>query len=286
MKTHFSNTLRAGWRSGWVQSLWERGVQLVFPPRCVACEAYVRRDAFVCPRCRHALFTIEGPMCTICGEPRPAQSGGYAGVDARCGRCIEQRPQYARARSLWEYSGSIADAIQRAKYGGQLWVLRELATQLGPWLLDEIDVLTGAHDPAKSTPQDDQPTPFGQMPAPRILLTSVPMHPKDLRKRGFDVPYLLLNQCLKVRATPYKIVDIVQKVRHTPSQAGLDFAARQTNLRRAFACRPGCEISGATIVLFDDVFTTGATAHEVAKTLRRAGAARVHVFSAARAVGG
>jgi ComF family protein len=242
--------------------------RLFFPPRCAGCDGYLEREGLVCERCRHAVFRIESPLCRICGEPREKLYGGYSGIDAVCGRCSAHRPRFVRARACWEYSGSIADAIQRAKYGERLWILRNLAAELGTWLREELAVISAE----VGTSEDS------------LLLTSVPMHPKDLRARGFDLAHLLLRQCLKPQRRSIRIAQPVLKTRRTPSQASLGYAERRLNLRGAFACHPRADLAGRAVVLFDDVLTTGSTADEIAKTLRRGGASEVYVLSAARAV--
>lgn len=252
------------------RSLATYAARLLFPARCAACGAYADDESFACERCRHAVFRISAPICKICGEPRQPQIGaGYRGVDATCGRCALNPPRYISARARWEYTGSVADAIQRAKYGRELWILRALAHEIGPWLLAQL--LSFESNSASNL-------------SPAALLTTVPMHPLDLKKRGFDLPYLLLRLSLKAARAQREISTLAEKTKRTPAQAGLGYAERRLNLRGAFSCLPGANIAGRDVLVFDDVLTTGATADEVAKTLRRAGAERVFILSAARAV--
>jgi predicted amidophosphoribosyltransferase len=234
--------------------------RLVYPARCVSCEAYLGDDALACERCEHAVFALEGPLCRVCGEPRASIGRGFSGVDEVCGRCLRRRPRFETARACWEYRGTIADALQRAKYRDQLWALRSLASRLRPWLAKQLGEVSASGAP---------------------LLTSVPMHPADLRERGFDAAAMLLRlaapgQCERRR--------LLEKTRRTSPQASLDRMARLTNLRAAFCCPRPDRVAGRHVVLFDDVLTTGATASEVARTLLDAGCGSVRVLTAARSV--
>lgn len=235
-------------------------LRTVFPERCVGCDVFLERPALTCERCSHAVFDIESPICRICANPRRQVGRGYAGVDEICAACQTRRPRFERARARWEFEGVIAEALQRAKYGGELWALRSLARAVRPWLRRRVEALQGRHAP---------------------LLTAVPMHPADLRRRGYNPALMILDMAWrdKLRAG-----ELVRKIRRTPAQAGLSRQERLGNVRRAFECTAPERVAGRKVVVFDDVMTTGATANDVARALRRAGAAEVHVLTLARAV--
>ncbi|MFP4599229.1 MAG: ComF family protein [Persicimonas sp.] len=233
---------------------------MILPPRCVGCDSYLDREGLCCENCAHVVFRVEGPMCSSCGEPRRQIGRGYGGIDELCARCLERRPRFERARAMWEYTGVIAEALQRAKYRRHTWTLRSLALPLGAWLEAELEARGFVAPP---------------------IVTAVPMHVSDLRRRGFNAAMLLGRHALPDRQIHD---DILAKVRKTPAQAGLGRLDRLSNVRGAFACRRPEIVRGRQVVLFDDVLTTGATADEVARTLRRAGASGVHVLTAARSV--
>src|SRR5690554_465142 len=256
-----------------LSSVGDAAARLVFPPQCAVCDEYLRTTPSFCERCEHALFRMDGAHCPICGETLDAHPGSYLSGDVTCARCLEKRPKYERARAFWEYSGSVADAIQRAKYGQRLWIVRNLADAIGPWFRDEVERIN----------QEIVADARGERPAP-LLMTYVPMHPKDLRTRGYNFAGLLLRACLKSAGLRPEVAQLLQKSRQTRSQAGLPHLDRQINLRGAFRCRPRVDLNERAVLIFDDVLTTGATADEVAKTLREAGADRVYILSAARAL--
>jgi ComF family protein len=114
------------------------------------------------------------------------------------------------------------------------------------------------------------------------LMVPVPLHPRKLRERRFNQSAELARTLTRLSGTPFH--EALRRTRYTSSQAGLDREDRLKNLRGAFAVRPraGPHVEGRNILLVDDVFTTGATAHECALTLRKHGAARVAVLTAAR----
>src|SRR5690554_300696 len=266
-----SEIMASAWHH--LSSLGDAAARLIFPPQCAVCDAYLGATTSFCERCAHAIFRLEGALCPICGETRESHPGSYLSEDVTCARCLQKRPKFERARALWEYSGSVADAIQRAKYGQRLWIVRNLAAELGPWFLDEVERIVG----------EMQAEARGARPAP-LLMSYVPMHPRDLRTRGYNFPSLLLRACQKAAGYTPAVAQLLQKTRQTRSQAGPPHLERQINLHGAFRCKPRVELAGRTVLIFDDVLTTGATADEVAKTLRDAGAARVYVLSAARAL--
>jgi len=114
-------------------------------------------------------------------------------------------------------------------------------------------------------------------------LIPVPLHPKRLRERGFNQA-LLLSKTMK-GIPPKKIKPgILKRVRHTPPQVRLNPVERRRNVRGAFALKDPEGVRGKSILLVDDVFTTGATVNECARVLKKAGAGRVSVVTLARVV--
>jgi ComF family protein len=113
------------------------------------------------------------------------------------------------------------------------------------------------------------------------LLAPVPLHISRLRARGYNQALLLARGVARRRHLALA-PRLLARTRSTAEHAHLDAAARHRNVRGAFAVRPGPSIGGRTIVLIDDVLTTGATADACARALRAAGATRIHVFTVGR----
>ena len=118
-----------------------------------------------------------------------------------------------------------------------------------------------------------------------VLITCVPMHPKRLRKRGVNHSELLARGVAREMQLEYG--DVLMRTRNAPQQARLSDAERLRNLKGGFAVRPEwrSRVSGAKILLIDDVFTTGATMNECAKALKVKGAAYIYAASACMAGG-
>ena len=115
------------------------------------------------------------------------------------------------------------------------------------------------------------------------LIVPVPLHWSRLFARRYNQAALLAH-AIHAAGGPPVGADWLIRRRRTPSQGKRNAAARERNVRAAFAVRPGRPVKGRRIVLVDDVFTTGATVGECARVLRRAGAARVDVLTLARTV--
>jgi ComF family protein len=120
----------------------------------------------------------------------------------------------------------------------------------------------------------------GDLAEPDAILP-VPLHPERLRLRGFNQA-LLLAQAFFPDARKRPEPGVLVRLRHTLPQTGMNGAARRKNLRRAFAVSRPETIRGRSVLLVDDVYTTGSTVHECATVLRRAGASRVEVLTLAR----
>jgi predicted amidophosphoribosyltransferase len=240
-------------------------LDLVFPPRCLGCDAYLRRpfDVPCCPPCTAGIFPLDGPICPSCGAPREGFVGSPAGgVDDLCGQCLAEPPAFDSANSCWEYDGIVAEALQRIKYGDDMGRLGQLTEMLHPWALARLQAIA--------------PVP------PDVVIIPLPMHPYDLRRRGFNLPGLMIRRLLK--KTGFVVDDTTLfKTRRTPAQASLSRLERRTNLDGAFEARPP-RTNPAVAILFDDVMTTGATATAAARALKDVGWQKVHVLTAARAL--
>lgn len=182
------------------------------------------------------------------------------GSRAACSECTRHPPAFATARSIGLYLPSadglnpLAAAIQELKYRRQ----RAVAATFGG--------LLAAHYP------------FGD----DALLVPVPLHRSRLRARGFNQA-LLLARALGRRRGLRVASRALARVRATSAQPGLGAAERRRNLRDAFVVHRPDAVRDRTIVLVDDVLTTGATADSCARALRAAGAVRVDVFTVGRA---
>jgi len=123
------------------------------------------------------------------------------------------------------------------------------------------------------------------MPVGAIVVVPVPLHTRKQTQRGFNQAEMIARSALKQLSRPNRFelsTGILQRRRETGSQIGLTRHQRRENLRGAFAVSDPARILNSNILLVDDVYTTGTTASECARVLRRAGAARVWVATVAR----
>ena len=171
-----------------------------------------------------------------------------------CGECLKHPPAFDHTRAALEYAFPTDKLIQALKYGGQL----ALAKLLG-------DLLTKA--------VIDQARPEAILP--------MPLHPARLKTRGFNQALEIAKVISKQLAIPLAL-GIAQRVANTTPQASLPLDARHKNIKGAFACDQ--DLHGQRIAVVDDVMTSGATLNELAKILKRAGAAQVDVWVVTRAV--
>lgn len=226
-------------------------LEFFLPRLCLFCGAAVGEEAqvAVCPECQGRIEWVESPVCPCCGLVFDSREG----PEHLCGPCQKDPPPFRRARAAAVYEGPVAEAIKRFKFGRQMAYLPVLQSWLKQprcqELLEEAD-----------------------------LLAPVPLHPRRLKARGFNQALLLAQGW---EETPLSR-EVVVRLRHTKPQIGLNPKERRENVQRAFAVPHPQEVKGKKVLLVDDLYTTGATAKECARVLRRAGASEVNVLTVAR----
>ena len=218
----------------------------------------------VCVACLDTMRPIEGGLCSICGERliSPHAFSEEHG-EVRCGLCRRLEQPFTKAAAYGSYEGGLRDLIHLLKYQH----VRPAANVLGRMLAEVMGNLSPGFATAK------------------IAVVPVPLFPAKLKQRGFNQAELTARIALKLLAERDRYVvmaDVLSRIRETQSQTGLTRHQRRENLRGAFRVKYPVKISGAEVLLVDDVFTTGTTVSECARILRRAGAARLWVATVAR----
>jgi ComF family protein len=184
-------------------------------------------------------------------------------ADPLCGLCQRLHPPFEKAVAYGSYDGGLRDLIHLLKYQQ----VRPAAGVLGSLLAETITRLEAT------------------LPPGLITVVPVPLHVQKRAQRGFNQSELIVRAALKQLARPERfqaMIGLLVRRRETGSQIGLTRHQRRENLRGAFAVADPALLAERDILLVDDVFTTGTTAAECARVLRRAGAKSVWVATVAR----
>lgn len=230
---------------------------LIYPGCCLLCgQPLAAVQAHFCSLCRQELFTDSQETCPRCA----GTIGPFAVVEGRCQACRKETFGFERVMRLGRYDGLLRDVILRLKnQRGE-----GLAELLGEyWAKEAAARFASLHFEA---------------------MVPVPLHWRRRWQRGYNQSAALCQGLATALHVPYH-PSWLQRVRHTPRQASQTPAGRKANVRGAFRARPGTPLKGRTVLLVDDVMTTGATASEAARGLRAGGAERVVVAVLARAQG-
>lgn len=235
--------------------LLRKTIDILLPPRCLATGIIVDQQGMLNPDFWSQLSFIEKPFCMTCGIPFGFSVAG----EALCAHCMESPPVFDRARSAVTYNDPSRQLLLAFKYGDRL----QAADTFLPWLLRAGSEMILESD----------------------VIVPVPLHARRLWQRRFNQS-ALLARTLAASARKTCLPDALIRLRHTAPQKGMNRKERKENVRGAFCAngRHGGNLAGKNILLIDDVFTSGATLNECARTLKRAGALSVYVLTVARVV--
>jgi len=229
------------------------GMDMVLPPHCGACDAPVDVPGRLCAECWSKVGFITAPYCACCGTPFEIE----AEAGALCAVCIQTPPGYRRARAAILYRSVGRDLILALKMADRTWI----APALGGWM-----ARAGA-----------------ELLADADFIAPVPLHRWRLMVRRFNQSALLAATVSRASGTAC-IANLLIRARATKSQARLSASERRKNVQGAFRLRKRHAklVQGKSILLIDDVITTGATAEACVRALLRGGAAHVDVLTLAR----
>lgn len=221
-----------------------RVVDALLPRACFLCVA-PSGDQLLCPACREALPVLPTECCPLCALPTPGA--------AICGACLKHPPHFDASHAVYRYEFPIDALIHALKYGHRLASADFLASAL----------LTTA---PRSSPD---------------LIIPVPLAPNRLAERGFNQAVELARPLAQHWRVPLETTGVTRAIDTLP-QASLPWKDRARNIRQAFSC--SVDLHGKSVLVVDDVMTTGATLDELAGTLKTCGAARVANLVLARAL--
>ncbi len=231
-------------------ALFDPFLSLLYPPRCLVCNTL--GESGLCGGCAAQIIPIAAPFCAVCGQT-------LAPDDSGCADCRRRRPAFVRARSLGAYDGVLRHAIHQFKYRERPQLAGPLGRLLAAYAREQASALNDLQFDA---------------------LLAVPMHPVRQRQRGYNQSARLaqvVGSELGLPTSPNALV----RIRPTRPQVGLSAEARRTNLHGVFAVKQTEWVAGKTLLLMDDVVTSGSSLYECSVTLKAAGAAAVYALTLA-----
>jgi ComF family protein len=229
---------------GWLQT-----AQRVWPSTCVLCRSRAEPGVDICSPCA-ADLPANPTSCPRCALPLQGSQGVVL-----CGRCQTRAPLFDGSFVPYLYAYPLDHLIQRLKFGNHVPCGRVCGTLFAQaWMARNLE--------------------------PPNLIVPVPLGTRRYRSRGYNQAHEIARSISRVIRVPVH-TNLLQRVRETPEQVGLKRKERRRNVRGAFQLAG--KLDGKRVAIVDDVVTTGSTVNEIARVLRRAGAAHIEVWAIARA---
>ena len=224
-----------------------RLLDLIYPRRCVVCDEIVDRPgSSVCSNCSDKIIYIKDPCCMKCGKQLKKEGQEY------CSDCEKMKHDYIQGTALYDY-GSMADSVFRFKYAGRMeyakFYGKELYREKADWL---------------------------SMIRPDALIP-VPIYSAKKRKRGYNQAELIARELSRYSGIPLN-TQLIVRTRKTKALKDLSYMERQNNLKRAFKIYKN-DVKLSTIVIIDDIYTTGSTIDAMARILREAGVTGIYFMT-------
>ena len=234
---------------------WRSLIDIIYPRYCLICSNSINDSSYegACASCLEKIDINVSPFCKKCGfclrSVKMAKDS--------CSKCDHKQYYFDRALSVCEYSGIARKCIQLFKYKRKLKIGRNLSRIMLAFLKDHFSV--DSID----------------------LITAVPLHRSKLMERGFNQAEILAES-IRLNLNLPASFDNLKRIRKTLSQYQLPLAKKQRNISGAFDCTDKAFFKNKSILIVDDIFTTGATLNECSRVLKNAGAKRVYTLTMAR----
>ncbi len=238
-------------------------LDLIFPETCPACDSPIGKKERLCRECLSTITLIGNlSSCAACGIPfgfyKHGEEGEGNGREGHlCGRCLTEPFSFSKARSIALYDGKLIDIIYEFKYRGKLGhggFLSGLLADNMPYDRSGFDVIV-----------------------------PVPVHIKKLRSREYNQSAVLAVNLAKSVGVGHDLFGL-RKIKDTRPQFEIEKEdERRRNVKGAFSVADAGAFAGRSVLVVDDVFTTGSTSDECARVLLKAGASEVSVLTVARA---
>lgn len=229
--------------------------EVIFPARCLGCDEILhsRSGQMFCSACGNKIHFITGSICNICGTTFPDSPA----QNHVCGDCLEKKPYFDCARAIFSYEDIILHSIHQFKYKNNITIGEIFASFMADFSFPDINFKDYS------------------------LIIPVPLHVQRLRERGFNQSLILARALGEQKKIPVDF-SLLKRHQFTVTQKGSNKKERKENVKGVFHITDTDKLHDRNIILVDDVYTTGATVNECAKTLSQAGAARVSVLTLAR----
>jgi ComF family protein len=225
-------------------------LDFALPPRCAGCGTIVDQIHSFCAQCWKQVEFLGDGGCSACGLPLQGTDAGT------CAVCLAKPPRIARSRAAVAYGDLSRSLVLKLKYGRKVALARTMARYMEPLLGPE---------------------------AGDAVLVPVPLHRGRLWQRGFNQSALVAREISR-RSGLGNAPRALRRTKRTPPLKGMSMLQRRKTVAGAFRVDPAVDLQGRTVVLVDDVLTTGSTANACARALIRAGAARIELLTWARVV--
>ena len=229
-------------------------LEILFPTKCLSCNAVISSDANFCKNCWPKLQFIKSPHCKICSHPfeiNLQEQENYI-----CANCLKKPPFFDKTIAIYRYNPTIGGAIGRFKYGDQTFLAKKFAKILLPKARDEI--------------------------ANCDIICAVALHRSKPRKRKFNQALLIARNLDSKKL----IFDLLIRTKNQKSQVQLTQKQRIKNIKKAFSLNPKYQnfVKNKHIILVDDVITTSSTANSCAKELKKFGAKKITILTIAKTI--
>ncbi|MDK1028247.1 MAG: ComF family protein [Anaerolineae bacterium] len=232
------------WKFKYYQGVWA-GLDWLFPPDCGGCSMEGTRW---CVDCQEKIQELSKPVCDICGLPQ-----FYAGT---CVKCLHKPPAFKMLRSWASFAHPIQKALHRLKYRRDIGLGEAISRHMTGFLM--------------------------KLAWPVEILIPVPLGKRRLKERGYNQVGMIAKPLAMQVELDYKPHSLI-RCRDTRTQVGLTAIQRHNNVKGAFKAFTK-NIENRTVLLVDDVATTGATLSSAAEALKSYGAREVYAVTIARAL--
>lgn len=223
----------------------KRLIDFIYPRRCPICHEIVGiNEGLSCIKCREKLVYVKEPYCMKCGKPLKDDEKEY------CIMCLTNKYNFNEGRSTFVYDDTMRFSIYRFKYGDRpeyaefysKEIYKKYKRKIKDWNAD--------------------------------MIIPVPLHKSRLVKRGFNQAYLIAKELSKLSGIPVDENYLIRD-KKTSAQKSLNASERANNIKNAFKIKKN-KVKLKSVILIDDIYTTGATVNEISRVLKDNGVSNVY----------